>query len=151
MTDHLVLARQRLQALADSGASTQAALAEVLAEALEAKAAATSMMRTADDWKADHADLLKCKKPASVAALAAVAGDTRAALDLLVSGLEQHKGRILKMEARRSMSFAGAYTAGKTYARGDAVQKAGGLFVCLADTADAPGASSAWRQIGVSR
>lgn len=59
--------------------------------------------------------------------------------------------RLDALESRRVMSFQGPHDPGRGYWPGDCVQRNGGLYVAMTDTHDVPGASPAWRQIGVSK
>ena len=60
------------------------------------------------------------------------------------------EARLTALEERRVLSFEGAHDAGREYRRGDVVQRASGLYVCLTDAAgiELPGTSSYWRKIG---
>jgi hypothetical protein len=57
-----------------------------------------------------------------------------------------HK-RLDALEARRVMSFDGAFDPGHQYGAGAVVQRGGAVWVSLVSTAEAPGSSSAWRRL----
>jgi hypothetical protein len=61
------------------------------------------------------------------------------------------EARLKALEERRTMSFEGAHDAGRQYRPGDVVQRAAGLYVCLAATNELPGDSAYWRRIGDAR
>jgi hypothetical protein len=75
-----------------------------------------------------------------------LAGNVEAAL----AGLE---ARLEVLEARRTLTWAGAHDIGRTYAPGDLVQRGGALWLALtAVTAgDGPGASPSWRRLAESK
>jgi hypothetical protein len=78
-------------------------------------------------------------------------------MQCVLEALVEATDRIAALEkqgeiAGRVMTFAGPHDPGREYRPGAVVQRQGSTWVCLVTTAEAPGASSAWRRIsGVSQ
>ena len=59
--------------------------------------------------------------------------------------------RLSQLEEGRVMRWLGAYDpALQPYGPGSVVQRAGGVWVALVSTSEAPGSSDSWRRIGSS-
>ena len=75
--------------------------------------------------------------------------DDRLGLDAKVlKSLEERVGLI---EQSRRMIFCGPRDPSSKYFHGDCVQRSSSLYVCLSDTLETPGTSSAWRRIATDR
>ena len=72
--------------------------------------------------------------------------------DVVTERLRELNERIEKLERAEAPtladSFKGGWLSGESYERGDLCQKSGGLWLCLADTSDAPGNAPEWRALG---